>query len=98
VGNDKNSNTKVRNIQTGLRKVFNKYKEIEVSMMRRVKKISKKALKAILLSLLLVQLCFATELKVAESSALEPLYLSLCGLLIISIGLISGPTRKDPFR
>ncbi len=59
-------------------------------------KIIKSALlKVVVFSALLAQLAFAADAEVANSSFAEPLYLSLCGLILLAFGMLKNRSEEQ---
>ena len=60
-----------------------------------MKKLSSVLLKLAVFSALLAQLAFASDAEVATQSAIsEPLYLSLCGLILLTFGLLKSRNEE----
>ena len=58
-----------------------------------MKKFVSKCIKVGLVTGLLAQLAFAAEAEIANSSLAEPLYLSLCGVMLLAFGMLKN--QKD---
>ncbi len=59
-----------------------------------MKKFTSVFLKVAVFSALLAQLAFASDSEVASSSFAEPLYLSLCGLILLTFGMMKGRNEE----
>jgi hypothetical protein len=59
-----------------------------------MKKFTSALIKIAVLSALSVPLAFAADAE-AGSSFAEPLYLSLCGLILLTFGMLKGRNEKD---
>ncbi|MFT7560733.1 MAG: hypothetical protein ACI93R_002656 [Flavobacteriales bacterium] len=58
-------------------------------------KLTSGVLKILVLSVLLVQVVFAADVDSSSSSFAEPLYLSLCGLVLLTFGMLKGRKEND---
>lgn len=61
-----------------------------------MKKFSFAILKVLVLVALVIPLAFASDAEIAESAIAEPLFLSLCGLILLVFGMMkSKPENTD---